>query len=67
MKDWIDSPVSNMRQRIEEDYWCRHCKARYVVVQRLENEVGEYDGDETCLLCGHEGVLASEVEDNIIE
>lgn len=55
MKDWIDSPVSNMRQRAEHDYWCRHCKERYCVRLQLDNETGEYWGDEQCPLCGKDG------------
>ena len=67
MKDWLDCPVSNIRQRVEADYWCRHCKERYCVVLRFENEVGEYSGDESCPLCGHDGIPASECDDNVAE
>lgn len=67
MRDWIDSPVSNYRQRIEVEFWCQKCKERYTRVLRFENDVGEYSGDESCPLCGHDGVLASEREASGIE
>ena len=57
MKDWIDCPVSNYRQCIEEAYWCRACKESYDVTLRFDNEVGEYAGDIACPLCEHDGVL----------
>ena len=56
MKDWIDSPVSNMRQRAEHDYWCLKCKEWYTVILQFENEVGEYGGDEACPFCGKDGI-----------
>ena len=67
MKDWLDCPVSNYRQRIEVVYWCRRCKESYVATLRFENDVGEYSGDESCPLCGHDGILASEREAEAIE
>lgn len=67
MRDWIDSPVSTYRQRIESEYWCRTCKERYTRTLRFENDVGEYGGDESCPLCGQDGVLASERESQVIE
>ena len=67
MRDWIDSPAPGYRQRIEEEYWCRTCKERYCVTLRFENDVGEYSGDEACPLCEHQGVPASEVEEQGIE
>ena len=67
MKDWLDSPVSGVRQRIESDYWCRQCKERYTVVLRFDNETGDYWGEVECPLCGHDGVVASEADDNVVE
>ena len=55
MKDWLDCPVPGYRQRIEADYWCRHCKERYSVTLRMENDTGEYWGDTQCPLCGKDG------------
>lgn len=63
MTDWIDCPVSNYRQRIEQDYWCARCHERYRRTLRFDNEAGDYSGDESCPLCGHDGVLASERDD----
>ena len=67
MKDWIDCPVPGYRQCIEADYWCRKCKERYSRTLYFENDVGEYGGDESCPLCGHDGVAASEAESEGIE
>ena len=60
MKDWLDSPAPGYRQWIEVEYWCGRCKERYCRTLRFENDVGEYGGDESCPLCGHDGVLTSE-------
>lgn len=67
MKEWLDCPVSNMRQHVEHDYWCPRCKERYCVRLQLDHETGEYWGDEACPLCGHDGILASEQDDNVVE
>lgn len=56
MKDWIDSPAPGYRQRIIEVFWCRRCKESYDVSLRMENDVGDYSGDESCPLCGHDGI-----------
>lgn len=65
MRDYLDSPVPGYRTRIEQDYWCRTCKECYTRTLRFENDVGEYGGDESCPLCGHDGVVASEREDTV--
>ena len=69
MGEWLDCPVPGfgLHTRSEHDYWCFKCKEAYNVSLRLDRETGEWDGDESCPLCGHDGVLASEIEDNIVE
>ena len=63
MRDWIDSPAPSMRQRVEHEYWCRHCREWFTVTLRLENDVGEYSGDEQCPYCSKEGCPREEMSE----
>ena len=63
MNDWIDCPPPGMRRYGTSEYWCLQCKERYTVTLQLDNETGEYWGEESCPLCGRDGVLASECDD----